>query len=129
MFGKQEALDGDICLCNCNPPPVIFASQDHSYHSFEAHELAALFSGMPVRQVPGEATSDDGGDEVIEEGFALLEDGITPVDGYLYDLYNNDILHTHKGGYDLEGLTATLFGQPSLKLVTWVARDSASKDA
>lgn len=27
------------------PPPVIFASQDHSYHSFEAHELEAMGYG------------------------------------------------------------------------------------
>jgi uncharacterized Zn-binding protein involved in type VI secretion len=26
--GKQRALDGDLCICNCNPPPRLIASQN-----------------------------------------------------------------------------------------------------
>lgn len=42
MMGKQQALDGDICLCKCNPPPVLFASHDSAWHVFTAHEIAAM---------------------------------------------------------------------------------------
>lgn len=52
MHGKQQALDGDICLCKCTPPPVIRASQEHSYHSFEAHELAELGFAPNGRPLP-----------------------------------------------------------------------------
>jgi len=41
-MGKQEALDGDICVCRCNPPPIMIASQREMFHSFEAGELAAM---------------------------------------------------------------------------------------
>ena len=43
MDGKQEALDGDICLCKCVPPPVMLASPaTTSWHEFSGHELAAI---------------------------------------------------------------------------------------
>lgn len=38
MMGKQQALEGDLCLCKCDPPPVLLASQDSAWHVFEAHE-------------------------------------------------------------------------------------------
>lgn len=40
MMGKQQALEGDLCLCKCDPPPVLIASQNSAWHVFEAHELA-----------------------------------------------------------------------------------------
>ena len=39
MMGKQQALEGDLCLCKCDPPPVLLASQNNAWHVFEAHEL------------------------------------------------------------------------------------------
>lgn len=39
MMGKQQALEGDICLCNCDPAPVLLASQNSAWHVFESHEL------------------------------------------------------------------------------------------
>lgn len=40
MMGKQIALEGDICLCKCHPLPIMYASQNSMYQSFEAEELA-----------------------------------------------------------------------------------------
>ncbi|WP_321960848.1 PAAR domain-containing protein [Paraburkholderia sp. J7] len=40
MRGKQQALEGDLCLCRCDPPPVLIASQNSAWHVFEACELA-----------------------------------------------------------------------------------------
>jgi type VI secretion system secreted protein VgrG len=78
---------------------------------------------VPMPSLP---SSDE---EVIEQSFSLLHDGVGPVDGYRYDLYSdgND-LHTNKGEYS-DGETVKFFGQSPLKLVTWIARDSAGKDA
>jgi type VI secretion system secreted protein VgrG len=68
-------------------------------------------------------------EEVIEQSFSLLQDGVTPVDGYHYDLYSDgDDLHTHKAKYS-DGETVKFLGQSPLKLVSWIARDSARKDA
>ncbi|MFP3616798.1 PAAR domain-containing protein, partial [Paraburkholderia sp. SIMBA_050] len=35
MLGKQQALEGDICICKCSPPPVFSASQTSASHSWE----------------------------------------------------------------------------------------------
>ncbi|EKZ98338.1 hypothetical protein D769_15707 [Cupriavidus sp. HMR-1] len=59
-MGKQDALEGDICVCRCDPPPVMIASQRAMFHSFEAAELAAMgfdVFGKPLEQ--SEHRSDD----------------------------------------------------------------------
>jgi uncharacterized protein involved in type VI secretion and phage assembly len=48
--------------------------------------------------------------------------------GYHYDLFSNDDLHTKKGKY-ASGETVSISGESSLKLVTWIAGDSARKSA
>ncbi|WP_321905694.1 PAAR domain-containing protein [Paraburkholderia tropica] len=35
MRGKQQALEDDICICKCSPPPVFSASQASASHSWE----------------------------------------------------------------------------------------------
>lgn len=77
---------------------------------------------MPVPFLP---SSDE---EVVEQSFSLLHDGVGPVDGYRYDLYSdgND-LHTSKGEYS-DGESVNFLGQSSLRLVTWIERDSAGKN-
>ncbi|CAM2171088.1 PAAR domain-containing protein [Burkholderia orbicola] len=45
LMGKEQALDGDLCLCKCHPPPVMIASQTDSFHSFESHNLAEMGYG------------------------------------------------------------------------------------
>jgi uncharacterized Zn-binding protein involved in type VI secretion len=45
MMGTQQALDGDICICKCTPPPVMLASQDSAWHSFTPEEWAAMDGG------------------------------------------------------------------------------------
>ncbi|WP_322031274.1 type VI secretion system tip protein VgrG [Paraburkholderia sp. J76] len=67
-------------------------------------------------------------EEIIQQSFSLLKDGITPVRGYHYDLYSDGDPHTQKGEYS-SGETVSVSGQSSLKLVTWIAGDSARKDA
>jgi uncharacterized Zn-binding protein involved in type VI secretion len=35
--GRMQALDGDLCACNCSPSPVLQASQWFSSHSFDGY--------------------------------------------------------------------------------------------
>ncbi|MBB3003902.1 MAG: PAAR domain-containing protein [Paraburkholderia tropica] len=35
MLGKQQALEDDICICKCSPPPVFHASQASASHIWE----------------------------------------------------------------------------------------------
>lgn len=36
IMGKESALDGDICICKCDPPPVLIASQDTDCQEVDA---------------------------------------------------------------------------------------------
>jgi len=45
MMGKQQALEGDICICKCSPPPVFLASQNSAWHEFDAPALATMGYG------------------------------------------------------------------------------------
>jgi type VI secretion system secreted protein VgrG len=78
--------------------------------------------------LPAFPLSLDPDEEIIRQSFSLLKNGTTPVDGYHYDLYRDDDLHTQRGEYS-DGETTNVSGQSSLKLVTWIAQDSARKDA
>lgn len=42
LMGKQAALDGDLCGCQCSPPPVMIAPNAGMVQSFEPGELAAM---------------------------------------------------------------------------------------
>nr|WKF60150.1 Actin cross-linking toxin VgrG1 [Paraburkholderia busanensis] len=88
-----------------------------SQHSFNGP--ANMSYALPVLPI----SSDE---EIVEQSFVLLENGTTPVQGYHYDLYADDDLHTKKGQYS-SGETVSVSGQPSLKLITWIAGDSARK--
>ncbi len=43
--GRQRALSGDLCLCKCNPPPRLVASQDSAWTEGVAGDVVAA-SGM-----------------------------------------------------------------------------------
>ncbi|KAF1034906.1 MAG: hypothetical protein GAK33_05129 [Burkholderia lata] len=42
LMGKQIALDSDICVCKCTPPPRLLASQNTAFMSFEGIEPAQV---------------------------------------------------------------------------------------
>ena len=42
LMGKQAALEGDVCACDCYPSPVMLASQTNMTMNFESHELAGM---------------------------------------------------------------------------------------
>lgn len=39
---RQIGLEGDLCICKCNPPPRLIASRQDMSMSFTADELAAM---------------------------------------------------------------------------------------
>lgn len=98
IMGKEAAFDGDLCACKCTPPPVMKASQNDMYQSFETHELTAMgFSaeGNPLEQI---TQSTDSFDEQIR---VLGSDGL-PISGVPFHIKTEDGI-IYKGVTDEEG--------------------------
>ncbi|GFZ95941.1 hypothetical protein GCM10011408_15310 [Dyella caseinilytica] len=134
--GRPVVVHGDWVLCPCKRNRVIAMATNMNYgHRNENDGQRGAkqvgYAGRMVKAWTPDASSDvqaESDEEIIEQGFALLENGTTPVDGYRYDLYFEGVLHTSKGTYSSDGKTVGVQGQKTLRLVTWMARDSASKD-
>ncbi|NIF52152.1 PAAR domain-containing protein [Burkholderia sp. Ax-1724] len=105
-YGKQEALDGDICLCKCCPPPILHASQSHSLYGFQAHGLEAVEYDARGQALPTDPTGDfDERVRIIDaNGRALVAtpyhirtasgavyQGVTDSLGYCPRIYTNNI--------------------------------------
>lgn len=104
MMGKHEALDGDICICECVPSPVMLASQDNAWHSFEPEELLAVgfgeFSGAQtleyrgayderVRVLDGEGKAMPGVPYHITSASGSVYKGLTDASGYSPRVYSD----------------------------------------
>ena len=76
MMGKQQALEGDICLCNCDPAPVLLASQKSAWHVFESYGLGGAADG-------GKSTIEESHGAYDEQVRALCKN-FTTLDGYPY---------------------------------------------
>lgn len=86
LMGKQVALENDLCICKCNPPPKLVASQKNAFMDFDSAELATMGytpqgryigdasydqhfllkderTGRPLRDTPYKIITDDG-DEI-----------------------------------------------------------------
>ncbi len=127
-IGHRQALSEDLVLCKCAKHPRIIPMYGRKF-SITVNSATGIAQTVTANSPI--ATTDpvtDDLDEIIEQGFSLLNDGTTPVDGYHYDLYSDGVLHTHRGSY-LNGETESVQGQTTLRLVTWIERDSASQDA
>ncbi|CAN7144507.1 PAAR domain-containing protein [Trinickia sp. LjRoot230] len=58
MMGKEPALEGDICVCKCSPPPVMLPSQSNMYQSFEGQGLASMGYGPAGSYLSDEPASE-----------------------------------------------------------------------
>lgn len=100
LMGKQVALENDLCICKCNPPPQLIASQSSAFMEFGSKELETMGytpkgryfgdasydqhfllkdkrTGRPLHDVPYRIVTDEGGE--IE--------GRTDANGYTEKIY------------------------------------------
>ncbi|WP_013591187.1 PAAR domain-containing protein [Paraburkholderia phenoliruptrix] len=96
MMGKEAALDGDLCACNCYPHPVMLASQSTMSQSFESHHLTDMgfaCNGTPLRKDPVGN---------FDERVRVLDGSGRPLSGVPFHIKarSGDI---HKGVTDSEG--------------------------
>ncbi|WP_080411323.1 PAAR domain-containing protein [Burkholderia ubonensis] len=55
LHGKQVALEDDLCICDCSPPPRLIRSQTNAFMSFEGHELTQSGYALDGRRLSEEA--------------------------------------------------------------------------
>lgn len=97
MNGRQQALDGDECACNCSPPPICIASQDIAWHSFDASELVTATSNCTMPEIEFARGKYD-------EQFVLLDQDGEAMSGIHYRiLAGSEILAS--GTTDMQGRT------------------------
>lgn len=63
--GRQVALNDDLCICKCSPPPRLVNSQTHKSQTINAEQFAAKIAAttaqLPAaaRVIPGHVAQDD----------------------------------------------------------------------
>ncbi|WP_442968397.1 S-type pyocin domain-containing protein [Pseudomonas sp. Z18(2022)] len=50
--GRQAALDGDLCICKCTPPPVLIANQNVFGQRFSVGQLEQMSAVATPRSIP-----------------------------------------------------------------------------
>lgn len=80
---KQAALEGDICACKCEPPPVMIASQSDMFESYEGHELASMGYTAAGESIE-HAT------KAYDQHFRIINSDGEPVEGLPYVIKSAD---------------------------------------
>ena len=119
--GKQVALEDDLCICGCAPPPMLKPSQSLKCQVIDDVAPAA----MSAREETGGLVEDD--QEVIEQSFSLLNERGGAVEGFRYDLHVNGTIHAKASGYQGGNTIAVPGESANLSLVTWFNIDGASR--
>jgi uncharacterized Zn-binding protein involved in type VI secretion len=65
-------------------------------------------------------------EEILEQFFEAVDADGQPVEGYKFDLFANDALHT-KAAHLMYGQSAVVDGDATLRLVMWVAGDGGAR--
>jgi hypothetical protein len=75
--GRQVALEADLCICQCNPPPRLVASYADMFQTFESHELAALGYAADGSSLVQARSAD----AAFDRHFRFVDENGTPVTG------------------------------------------------
>ena len=119
--GKQVALEDDLCICGCAPPPKLKPNQSLKCQVIDNVTPAA----MSIHEQSAVLVGDD--HEVIEQFFSLLDEHGRAVEGFRYDLYVNGTIHARASGYEGGNTIAVPGDSANLSLVTWFNIDGASR--
>ena len=101
--GRQVALEHDLCLCGCTPPPRLIANQDNEYQVIEdAGGMKEALEAIAFQVTPSGSEQDSAPLQLIRESneqpfqhrHYILElpgrkiEGVTDADGYTRPLTN-----------------------------------------
>lgn len=116
--GKQAALEGDLCICQCEPPPKLIANQQLKSNSTSEDELPPLVPSPLSAMIAGIEKSlfnerfqlhDDSGaaavgaNYMIERASGEIEKGVTDAKGFTHILSSTNTAESIKIyflGYD-----------------------------
>jgi uncharacterized Zn-binding protein involved in type VI secretion len=99
--GEVFALNGDLCICGCNPPPTLLASQStHRYSSVGGDTVEPMFSSGAVWSASDTVWKDE-----YDQHFCVCDE-VTgdPLINRYYEIVSNGNKIT--GVTDENGLTA-----------------------
>ncbi|UCF24836.1 MAG: PAAR domain-containing protein [Ralstonia sp.] len=95
--GQHAALEGDLCICKCSPPPRTVASQEIMFQRFSAEDLVAMGFGRKEVVAPVPEQFDDryvlrgtSGRPLANVGYAIehadgrVERGTTDAQGHTH---------------------------------------------
>jgi uncharacterized Zn-binding protein involved in type VI secretion len=129
--GKQVALENDLCICGCAPPPRLLPNQHTRYQSISDDTAPSIDTALTTATTTGGIASTpssiDSDDEIVEQYFSLLADDDTPIANYHYDLTQDGKPHT-KAAMFSKGETVAVSGKAELDLIVWHSCDGATKN-
>lgn len=124
--GKEVALENDLCMCLCTTPPKLIANQSLRYQLVGSISDATVRASAVLRTYAHHGDDTAYGREIIGQFFSLLDENDQPVDGFRYDLYSDEAIHTKAADY-LNGDTVQISDNSNLRLVTWPNVDGATR--
>lgn len=99
LFGKQVALENDLCICQCNPPPKLVATQQAGYMAFDTAALAK--ASLEATQISGNPA------ELFDDHYALYGKSGASLAGVRYAIVRENG-STERGTTDAKGHTHLL---------------------
>jgi uncharacterized Zn-binding protein involved in type VI secretion len=96
LMGRDAALDGDLCVCNCTPTPVMLASQNTMWEEFEGSDLQSM--GLDTNGTLIERTPKGDFDERVR----IVDDRNRPLTSVPYHIRTSRG-RTYKGLTDASG--------------------------
>lgn len=83
--GQHAALEGDLCICKCSPPPRMIASQKTAYQTLSTEDSAAM------RLAPDQpATSSEPEPEQFDDRYVLRGTSGRPLTNVAYAIEHAD---------------------------------------
>jgi hypothetical protein len=110
--GKQVALEGDYCVCKCDPSPVLIASRDNMYMTMSSDELSHMGYASDGTSLEMKSAALR---EVFDRCFRFVDENGQPVSGIRVHLTGVDaritLVHT-----DSNGRTPVLSGEDGQRI-------------
>lgn len=121
LMGKQVALENDLCVCKCDPPPRLLPSQNTAWMSFEPYELAEMGcdqNGQKHEQSIGQDVA------MFDRRFRFVDENGSPVSGIRVQLTGTNGI-TRRVTTDSTGRTPVISGDEGQRIAVCLGRDVA----